>query len=32
MGIVKIDQKNIQVVYGGKVEQAARALKQEVKK
>lgn len=32
MGIVKIDQKNIQVVYGPKVEQAARALKKEIKK
>lgn len=32
MGMVKIDQKNIQVVYGGKVEQAARSLKKEVNK
>lgn len=32
MGMVKIGQKNIQVVYGGKVEQAARSLKKEVRK
>lgn len=32
MGIVKIDQKNIQVVYGSKVEQAARSLKKEIRK
>ena len=32
MGIVKIDEKNLQVVYGPKVEQAARSLKNEVKK
>ncbi|CEE00331.1 hypothetical protein BT1A1_0471 [Caldibacillus thermoamylovorans] len=32
MGIVKIDENNLQVVYGPKVEQAARSLKQEVKK
>lgn len=32
MGLVKIDKKNIQVVYGPKVEQAARSLKQEVKR
>ncbi|CAM4130184.1 PTS transporter subunit EIIC [Lederbergia lenta] len=32
MGLVKIDTKNIQVVYGPKVEQAARSLKKEVKK
>lgn len=31
MGIVKIDQNNIQVVYGGKVEKAAQSLKQELK-
>ncbi|MEH7379003.1 PTS transporter subunit EIIC [Bacillus sp. JJ1533] len=31
LGMVKIDKKNIQVVYGPKVEQAARALKKEVK-
>jgi maltose/glucose PTS system EIICB component len=32
MGIVKIDKSNIQVVYGSKVEQAARSLKKEVRK
>lgn len=31
MGIVKIDDTNIQVVYGGKVENAARSLKNELK-
>lgn len=32
MGIVKVDDKNIQIVYGGRVEQAARALKKAVNK
>ncbi|NBJ70808.1 MULTISPECIES: PTS transporter subunit EIIC [Clostridia] len=32
MGLVKIDKKNLQVVYGPKVEQAARSLKNEVRK
>lgn len=31
MGIVKIDNQNIQVVYGGKVEEATRALKNKMK-
>ncbi|MEO1771542.1 PTS transporter subunit EIIC [Candidatus Enterococcus ferrettii] len=31
MGIVRIDEKNLQVVYGGKVENAARSLKNEMK-
>lgn len=31
MGIVKIDNQNIQVVYGGKVEEATRVLKNEMK-
>ncbi|WP_053367776.1 PTS transporter subunit EIIC [Bacillus sp. FJAT-27245] len=32
LGMVKIDKQNIQVVYGPKVEQAARSLKKEVNK
>ncbi len=31
MGLVKIDQNNIQVVYGGKVEKAAQSLKKEIR-
>ena len=30
MGVVKIDDNNIQIVYGGKVERAAQALKKEI--